>query len=127
MGVRLWSPRPTLMAHRPMDLMPLTAMLFTVTPLTAMLPTTQDMDTVITIPILMLLLPVPRILTPDMPLTLAMPPRHGYSSHGYGNVGYATPTSYLYSRAQGYGAQGEVSGRYVSPYTYAPHYLTYAN
>merc|ERR1711911_535310 len=30
------------------------------------------------------------------------PSRYGYSSHGYGNVGSAPPTSYLYSRAQGY-------------------------
>merc|ERR1711962_660939 len=53
------------------------------------------------------------------------PTRHGYSSHGYGNVGYATPTSYLYSRAQGYGPQGEVDGHYVAPYAYAPYYPSY--
>merc|ERR1711937_623563 len=61
------------------------------------------------------------------PSHTSYPSRHGYSSHGYGNVGYGTPTSFLYSRAQGYGAQGEVAGHYVAPYTYAPHYATYAN
>merc|ERR1712243_412647 len=60
------------------------------------------------------------------PRHASYPARHGYSSHGYGNVGYGTPTSYLYSRAQGYGAQGEVTGHhYVAPYAYAPHYPTY--
>merc|ERR1719228_2243329 len=53
------------------------------------------------------------------------PSRHGYSSHSYGNVGYATPTRYLYSRAQGYGPQGEVDGHYVAPYAYASHYPSY--
>merc|ERR1712168_944252 len=66
------------------------------------------------------------------------PSRYGYSSGSYGNVGYGTPTGYLYNRAPGYGLQGEVDTHYAprvqgyapanshyAPNTYAPHYPRY--
>merc|ERR1711872_797071 len=46
------------------------------------------------------------------------PSRYGYSSGSYGNVGYGTPTGYLYSRAPGYGLQGEVDSHYVQGYAH---------
>ena len=60
------------------------------------------------------------------------PSRYGYSSGSYGNVGYGTPTGYLYNRAPGYGLQGEVDSHYYAhgyyaPNAYAPHYARYAN